>query len=262
MLPAHRQGAYRLRFDWGPAGAAALIEDCDVAVVVDVLSFTTTLTVALDGGMSVYPYRWDPASAAGYAAERGAIVAVGRSRAVPGDVSLSPASVRAAFGLGRLPGARGNRLVLPSPNGSALCFGLADAAADVVGASLRNATAVARWLAGRGGPAGPPRVAVIAAGERWPDGAIRPGLEDLWGAGAVLRALGALGAESASPEARAAAEAFAATESDLRARLRDCASGRELMDKGFGDDVDIAAEVDTSAVVPLLRGEAFVDAAS
>ncbi|WP_027500682.1 2-phosphosulfolactate phosphatase [Rhodococcus sp. UNC363MFTsu5.1] len=262
MLAAHRQGAYRLRFDWGPTGAAALIEDCDVAVVVDVLSFTTTLTVALDCGVSVYPYRWDPESAAGYAAERGATVAVGRSRAVPGEVSLSPGSVRAAFGRGGLADAGGNRLVLPSPNGSALCFGLADAGVDVVGASLRNATAVARWLSARVGPAGPPRVAVVAAGERWPDGAIRPGLEDLLGAGAVLRALGALEAEAASPEARAAAEAFAAAEGDLQARLRDCASGRELVDKGFGDDVDIAAELDTSAVVPLLRGEAFVDASS
>jgi 2-phosphosulfolactate phosphatase len=152
--------------------------------------------------------------------------------------------------------------VLPSPNGSALSFGLAEAGVEVVGASLRNATAVARWLSARLGAARPPRVAVIAAGERWPDGDIRPGLEDLWGAGAVLRALGALGPEAASPEARAAAEAFAAAEGDLRDRLRDCASGRELIDKGFGDDVDIAAELDTSAVVPLLRGEAFVDAAS
>ncbi|MFC7449206.1 2-phosphosulfolactate phosphatase [Rhodococcus daqingensis] len=261
MLPAHRQGAYRLRFDWGPSGAAALVEDSDVAVVVDVLSFTTTLTVALDRGVTVYPYRWDPESAAGYAAGRGATVAVGRSRALPGDVSLSPGSVRAAFGPGGLAGAGANRLVLPSPNGSALCFGLADAGVDVVGASLRNATAVAHWLSRRpvsGGSSGRPRVAVIAAGERWPDGSIRPSLEDLWGAGAVLRALGTAGA---SPEARAAADAFAAAEGDLRTRLRDCASGRELIGKGFGDDVEIAAELDTSAVVPLLRGEAFVDAA-
>ncbi|MFD4180554.1 2-phosphosulfolactate phosphatase [Rhodococcus sp. NPDC058514] len=254
MLPAHRQGAYRIRFDWGPAGAAALVPDCDVAVVVDVLSFTTTLTVALDVGATVYPYRWDPDSAADYAAEREATVAVGRSRALPGDVSLSPGSVRAAANL--------DRLVLPSPNGSALCFGLADAGVDVVGASLRNAAAVVGWLSRRAAPGAPLRVAVIAAGERWPDGSLRPALEDLWGAGAVLAGLGAIGGAGASPEARAAAEAFAAAEPDLPARLRDCASGRELVAKGFADDVEIAAEVDTSAVVPLLRGEAFEDAAA
>ena len=41
--------------------------------------------------------------------------------------------------------------------------------------------AVARWLQARGGT-----VAVVAAGERWPDGSLRPAAEDLWGAGAVL----------------------------------------------------------------------------
>lgn len=49
---AHRQGEYRIRFDWGAAGAAAVAGDADVVVVVvvDVLSFTTTLSVALDVG--------------------------------------------------------------------------------------------------------------------------------------------------------------------------------------------------------------------
>ena len=34
----------RVRFDWGPTGAAAIAAGADVAVVVDVLSFTTTLS--------------------------------------------------------------------------------------------------------------------------------------------------------------------------------------------------------------------------
>ncbi|TQF68883.1 2-phosphosulfolactate phosphatase [Rhodococcus spelaei] len=248
MPPAHRQGDYRVRFDWGPAGAAALVRDCDVAVVVDVLSFTTTLTVALDAGTAVYPYRWDPSSAAGYAAERDAVVAVGRSRAAAGEISLSPASVRATPAPARL--------VLPSPNGSALCFGLAESGVEVVGASLRNASAVATWVR----ESGADRVAVIAAGERWPDGTLRPAVEDLWGAGAVLSALG-VAQDRCAPESRSAAEVFVASSGDLTARLRDCASGRELIEKGFAQDVEIAAEFDASAVVPVLRGEAFVDAA-
>lgn len=256
VLPEHRQYGHRIRFDWGREGAAAVADGCEVAVVVDVLSFTTTLTVALDAGAAVYPYPWDPAGAASYAAERDAVVAVGRSVAGPGQPSLSPLSLRA--------GAVPRRLVLPSPNGSALAFALADtdtavgASPLVVGACLRNASVVARWIAGRGAGS----VAVLAAGERWPDGTLRPAVEDLWGAGAVLRALADLGGHGMSPEALAAAAAFVDARPSIGALLDDCASGRELTAKGFAGDVGVAAEIDTSGVVPLLRDAAFVDAST
>jgi phosphosulfolactate phosphohydrolase-like enzyme len=50
--------------EWGPTGAAALAPDCDVAVVVDVLTFSTTVSVAADRGVDVVPYRWADGSAA------------------------------------------------------------------------------------------------------------------------------------------------------------------------------------------------------
>jgi phosphosulfolactate phosphohydrolase-like enzyme len=50
VLDAHRQSGYPLRLEWGPTGAAATGRGCDVAVVVDVLGFTTTVTVAADRG--------------------------------------------------------------------------------------------------------------------------------------------------------------------------------------------------------------------
>lgn len=89
------------------------------------------------------------------------------------------------------------RLVLPSPNGSAIASATAG---TVVAACLRNATAVARWLGFRLADSGT-AVTVIAAGERWPDGSLRPALEDLLGAGALLSALCAGTGISASPEA-------------------------------------------------------------
>lgn len=248
MDSAHSQGAYRIRFDWGRTGADAVVPGCDVAVVVDVLSFTTTLTVAIDAGATVYPYPWDPEGAADYAAKWDATLAVGRSRARPGQPSLSPASILEAADL--------ERLVLPSPNGSALSFALADAGVTVVGASLRNASAVARWIADR--DAGP--VAVIAAGERWPDGTLRPAAEDLWGAGAVLGLLAAADPDGCSPESLVAAAAFASAAPVIGGRLRDCASGRELVAKGFAGDVEVAAGFDTTTAVPVLRGAAFEDA--
>ena len=251
--PAHTQRTHPVRLEWGPTGAAAVAAGADVAVVVDVLSFTTTLTVALDRGMSVLPFRWRDERAAAYAAEHDAVLAVGRHEArrdgagpAGPAVSLSPAAMAAVTGV--------ERVVLPSPNGSSIAFGLRDAGCTVVGASLRNAAAVARWL-----PAGA-TVAVVAAGERWPDASLRPAVEDLWGAGAVLSALvtgGRADAATLSPEARLAVTAHDAVAGRLQDELLACASGRELADAGFATDVWIAAEADVSEVVPVLHGDAF-----
>jgi 2-phosphosulfolactate phosphatase len=246
----HRQQQASVRFDWGLVGARAIGTDVAVAVVVDVLSFTTTTTVALDAGAAVIPLPWKDERAAAVAHERDAVLAVGRSRAEDGQVSLSPASMRAHAPVG-------GRVVLPSPNGATIAHALAGSGATVVAGCLRNAAAVAAWiLEGVGRRAG--AVAVVAAGERWPDGSLRPAVEDLWGAGAILAGLGP---ESASPEAQQAVVGFRAL-SDPAAALHACASGRELDGIGFGSDVDIAAEVDASAVVPVLRDGAFVDAAA
>lgn len=240
MNPEHRQGNYRVRFDWGPVGADAV--RAEVTVVVDVLSFTTTLSVAADLGIEVFPYRWGHEGAGAFAAERGAVAAVGRRVAGPGQVSLSPGSIRRAEPFARL--------VLPSPNGSAIAHRLVAAGSVCAGAALRNAAAVAAWIgAGRS-------VAVLAAGERWPDGSLRPAVEDLWGAGAVLANLG--DQEGFSPEARMAVAAWRAVEGEIGAALRGCASGRELIAGGFPEDVEIAGEVGASSVVPVLDGERFV----
>lgn len=64
MSPVFGQRGYRVRFDWGPAGAEAVGAGAAYVAVVDVLSFTTTLTVAVEHGIAVLPYRWRDASAA------------------------------------------------------------------------------------------------------------------------------------------------------------------------------------------------------
>ena len=223
--------------EWGPTGAVALAPRVDVAVVIDVLSFSTTVTVAADLGVEVVPHRWADDSAAAVARERGAVLAVGRRTAGPGQVSLSPATFRITIGL--------TRVVLPSPNGSTICALLAEAGVEVVVASLRNRTAVARALAGRD-------VLLVPAGERWPDGSLRPAVEDLWGAGAVAAALDDLGATGLSDETQAAAEAYRLVEHRLAEALLACASGQELVGQGYASDVAIAAELDASHVVPRL----------
>jgi phosphosulfolactate phosphohydrolase-like enzyme len=177
-----------------------------------VLSFTTTLTVAADRNTRVFPFRVDDRQAAAtLAAARKATLAVRRSNAGPGQVSLSPRSVRA--GPGPL-----ERLVLPSPNGSTISFQLAETGATVLGVSLRNRLAAADWLSRRGFGESSPRLAVIAAGERWPDGSLRPAVEDQWGAGALIEALRARGWSGLSPEAEAAAASYRAVAGDLGPR--------------------------------------------
>jgi 2-phosphosulfolactate phosphatase len=252
----HLQRGVRIAFDWGRSGAEALAGalgsdgEHGIAVVVDVLSFTTTLSVAVDAGVTVLPYPWRD-GAEEYAERHRADLAVGRAQGGEDRISLSPGTMRRN-------GRAGLRIVLPSPNGATIARLLADRGVTVIGACLRNATAVAERIASDA----PARVVVIAGGERWPDDTLRPAVEDLWGAGAVISALAARGFGPASPEAATAAAAYDALgaahgDDTVGAALRDCASGRELIERGFGEDVTIAAEVDTSSAVPVLRGEEF-----
>ncbi|MFD4374237.1 2-phosphosulfolactate phosphatase [Streptomyces sp. NPDC058486] len=239
-------------FGWGPVEARALAPAAACVVVVDVLSFTTAVGVAVERGSAVHPYRWRDATAVAYARERDATLAVGRREATPDHPwSLSPAALRTAPAPARL--------VLPSPNGSTIAAEAADGAA-VVAASLRNRTAVARWLARHGYGSGERPLAVIASGERWPDGSLRPALEDHLGAGAVLDALRTLAPGlHLTPEATAAATLWAATE-DPAAALHGCDSGRELYEYGCPRDVEVAAELDASTTVPVLVDGAFQEA--
>jgi 2-phosphosulfolactate phosphatase len=261
----HAQQQFAVRMDWGLRGAREISQDADFAVICDVLSFTTTVSVAVDQGAEVYPYPWRDESAEAFARQHGAVLAVGRAEAAAADgatrqawgrrplVSLSPTSVRATTGL--------DRIVLPSPNGSALSAALASAGCTIVAACLRNRAAVAAWLANQTATTRPaPVIAMIAAGERWPDGTLRPAVEDLWGAGAVIAALASLGVTGLSPEAHAAAAAWRLIELAPAAPLAACASGVELTDAGFGEDVTIGAELDASSCVPLLSGGRFADA--
>lgn len=147
--------------------------------------------------------------------------------------SLSPAS------LVGIPA--GTRLVLPSPNGATIS--LAAPGTRTIAGCLRNATAVAHAAARSGD-----RIAVVPCGEKWPDGSLRPSLEDWLGAGAVVAALDG----SKSPEATAVGRMFAAAGGDLKELVRTCASSREIIDRGFAADVELAMDLDCSDAVPVL----------
>jgi 2-phosphosulfolactate phosphatase len=223
----------QIDFAWGGAGLTALHADCDVFVVVDVLCFSTAVDVAVGRGAEVLPFPLGKYGADELARSGQAVLAKPRREAAGGP-SLSPASLQS---LGP-----GTRLVLPSPNGSALSAMLRDRTAFA--GSLRNATSVAAAVQRAGG-----RIAVIAAGEHWPGGSLRPAIEDLLGAGAIIDRLSG----SLSAEARAARATYRELKEEIPAVLRACLSGRELIDDGFPDDVNLAAEEDVSAAVPALE---------
>lgn len=92
---------------------------------------------------------------------------------------------------------------------------------------------------------------MLAAGERWHGGTgpLRPAVEDLLGAGAVLARLPAAWR---SPEAEVAVAAFDGVRHRLGEVLAACASGRELHQRGFGVDVEVAAALDAATAVPVL----------
>ncbi|MER5262806.1 2-phosphosulfolactate phosphatase [Actinosynnema sp. NPDC002837] len=225
------QEGCRLRLEWGPEGVAALGEQCAVLVVVDVLSFSTAVDIVVARGGAVRPVHWSKRASA----------------ARPADPSwtLRPSSLVSV--------PPGTELELASANGATLCSSAEATGAIVLAGCLRNARAVAvaaRQLAA-GGPIG-----VVPGGERWgvnltdeaDAGPLRPAVEDLLGAGAIMSSL--LGYGSASVEAALAAEMYAwASVEDV---LNGCVSGRELIAAGHAGDVALAAEVNVSTAVPRL----------
>jgi 2-phosphosulfolactate phosphatase len=236
------QTGYNVCCEWGEGGVVALAPASDVIVIVDVLSFSTAIAVATERGAVVIPYGGRAESAAAYAEANQAILA-GRGRGDPG-YSLSPTSLLSI--------SPGERLVLPSPNGSALTALAVESApsAVVLAGCLRNAGAVTRAAAQLGW-----RIAVLPAGERWPaDRSLRPAVEDLVGAGAIIARLPG----TRSPEAEVAVAAYEAAAARLTDFLRHSSSGRELIERGFAADVDLAAQLDVSASAPQLINGAFV----
>jgi 2-phosphosulfolactate phosphatase len=221
------------------AGVEVLREQVGV-LIVDVLSFSTAVDVAMSRGARVFPFSYGDRQAAEAAAEQAGAVLAHPRKATGGQLSLSPASLWAVTA--------GTRLMLPSPNGSRLS--LACGNTPVLTGGLRNAAAAAqaaRRIAGGG------TIGVVPAGERWPDGSLRPAIEDLMGAGAIIHHLGL----TCSPGAQVARDAFRSAADDLMQLIRASVSGRELIERGFSNDVNVALKVEVSACAPVLSEGAY-----
>ncbi len=164
------QSEFELRCEWGFQGVSQLSPISDAVIIVDVLSFSTSVEIATNNGAMIFPYQWRDESALDYAKQVNAKLA-SRKRNPTHGYSLAPSSL--------LNICAGTRLVLPSPNGSSLT--LRTGSTPTIAGCLRNSKAVAQFAQDYG-----TRIAVIPAGERWENGSLRPALEDLIGAGAIL----------------------------------------------------------------------------
>lgn len=230
------QREYDIRFEWGLRGAEVLSPFCDAVVIVDVLSFTTAVSVAVSRGGIVFPYRWKDDTRIAFAERKQALLAGPRGS---GSYSLSPLSLTSIQS--------GQRIVLPSPNGSTISLSTGDT--PTYAGCLRNARAVAKAAMRHGS-----RIGVIACGERWRgDASLRPALEDLIGAGAVIRHL----TGRRSPEAESALWAFQGAEDALFDFVRACSSGKELAASNHEADIGLACQMDADAVAPRLVDEAY-----
>lgn len=225
--------------EWGPNGVLAFRDRVAALVIVDVLSFSTAVDIATARGAQIVPFPLGDQVAAAAAAEATGAVLASPKRAAGGQFSLSPASLQAI--------APGTRLMLPSPNGSKLSLMGGNAA--VFAGCLRNARAVAEAARTLGGD-----VAVIPAGERWrSDDSLRPAIEDLLGAGAILDDLGL----PLSTEARVARDAWRSARNDFADVIRASLSGQELIGRDFAQDVELAVASEASRAAPRLRDGAY-----
>jgi 2-phosphosulfolactate phosphatase len=235
--PWLRQNDRLIRFEWGPSGVEAVAGD--VVVVIDVLRFTTAVDAGVSRGAVVFPCRWKDAHAKEFALQKRAVLADSDD---PSGISLSPIALLALNA--------GDRVVLPSPNGSTCALVASESGATVVASCLQNFSAVAAWVNDQAST-----VTVVACGERWPDGSLRPSLEDYLGAGAVISALSG----SRSPEAEVAALAWEASQPHVVDIITSCVSGKEAVLRGWSGDLDYALTLNTSSCVPVLRDGGFVN---
>ena len=234
------QSRFSIRLEWGLSAIRHLASEVDCVIIVDIMSFTTCVNIAVERGAFVYPYPWRDESAQRYGAERGAQVASSKRRFTQGW-SLSPTSLLGV--------PSGLRLVLPSPNGSACTYYVQELGKAVYAASFRNLSATVVACQSY------ERILVVPCGEQWSDNNLRPSFEDYLAAGGVVSLLKR---SNASPEALAAAMAYDGMDGRRAEMLNACGSAIELSERGFGDDIAMCLEEDVSRIACRLNADHFV----
>jgi 2-phosphosulfolactate phosphatase len=244
-----RPESYSCQIDWGRRGAVRAAARGDILVIVDVLSFSTSVVTAVNYGGLIYPCM-ESDNPEKLAEQIGGEVAVRREE-VPGmgRFSLSP--------LTYIDIRPGTKVVVDSPNG-ATCSRYASQAAYVLAGCFLNVTAIANALSlimekENSG------ITIIACGEREKDrggdGPIRWAVEDYLGAGAVISKLSC----SKSPDSQVCEGAFLQFRDSIGQLIWDCPSGLELREKGFGEDIVHSVQIDNYKCAPIMVNGCFLN---
>ena len=219
---------------WGQDGLTYYGAFFKAIVIVDVLSFCTTLDLALSKGSSIIPTKIEHEDELlALSKHHHAILAKKRTEE---GVTLSPSSMQYVES--------NQTILLPSPNGSTLGDIASQFGKPVFAGCFRNSQALAHALNVKGYFP----ILFVAAGERYPNKGLRPSIEDYWGVGSILARLH--GAKTL--EADYAMHSYLAASKDLKNNLIACESGLELVLKNFRQDVELAAELDISTTICLL----------
>ncbi len=215
------------------------------AVVIDAIRATTTVTLALAAGATeVRPFRTkDQVQAEKERRAAGTVVTAGERKGIriEGlDLNNSPSAMTSDMVGGRA-------LLLTTTNGTGAVHD-AMRAAEVLVACFPNRAAVARACVARGR-----RVAFVLAGTV---GTVS--FEDALVSGAVIESI----AETAGGEAftledsaRLALAAWRGVRDRLADHLARTWGGRFVVSLGFRDDLALCGRVDTTDVVPVVRGD-------
>ncbi len=209
--------------------------------VIDVIRATTTITVALDRGCAgVIPVQT-------LTQARALALTLGSHGLLAGEREAAKA---AGFELGNSPAeyrserVEGRTVVLTTTNGTR-AFRAVDGARVIIAAAFLNASAAARWLTRTGLD-----ILLVCAGQHG-----RFCIDDAVGGGMLIDRLLTISDRSLElgDAAMAGHQLFLAHRNDLLGMLQRCEWGRDLIQKGFGPDLEICAQVDLTDVVPVMR---------
>jgi len=242
-MEAFSQQRFGVRLEWGLSAVDGLASEVDCIVIIDVISFSTCVSLAVDNGARIYPWPWKDESARQYAMKIGAQAASPDRRFSGEGYSLSPVSIQNIR--------EGESLVLPSPNGSAISFRARETGKPVFTGCLRNMTGTANACRRFD------RILFIPCGERWPDGSLRSAVEDYTAAGGIIAAMGR---QDCSPEAQAAVAVWQYYQAQNLQPLRECASALELQQRGFDADTVLCLQVDAAKQACRLKGDFYASA--